>query len=90
MPIIKLHKDFLIEELNLPESAISDKHLNSRRWSETREIVFEHGGKFYSTTYSQRLTEMQDESPWEYEKEVECVEVELIEKTIKVWSPKKD
>jgi hypothetical protein len=35
--------------------------------------------------YSVGATEMQDESPWENEEEVECTEVELVEQTIKVW-----
>lgn len=47
------------------------------------EIVFEDNGKFYQTTYSEGATEMQYESPWEYDDEVECTEVELREVKVK-------
>lgn len=83
--MIKLHKDFLMEELGLPDNAIKDSIVDTSRWSEIHEIVFSHDGKFYETSYSQGLTEMQDESPWEYEDEVECYEVELKEVTVKKW-----
>lgn len=83
--MIKLHKDFLMEELGLPDNAIKDTIVDTSRWSEIHEIVFAHDGKFYETSYSQGLTEMQDESPWEYENEVECYEVELKEVMVKKW-----
>lgn len=54
------------------------------------EIVFKDNGKFYSTTYSVGATEMQDESPWEYEREVECIEVELREVKVEKWMPVED
>lgn len=82
---MKLHKDFLIEELDLPYSSIYNEQVDTSRWSEVREIVFPFEGKFYRTSYSKGLTENQDESPWEYETDVECQEVELVEKIVKVW-----
>jgi len=86
MKTIKLHKDYLLEELDLPYSAIKDTIIDTSRWSENHEIIFAHNGKFYKTYYSQGLTEMQDESAWEYDEEVECIEVELTEKLVKVWT----
>lgn len=86
---MKLHKDFLIEELGLPGTAIKDTITSTSRWSEHHEIIFAHDGKFYRTHYSQGLTEYQDESVWEYSEEVDCEEVELVEKLCKVWITKK-
>lgn len=82
---IKLHKDYLLNELDLPDKAIKDTITSTSRWSEYHEIIFSYNDKFYKTHYSQGLTEYQDESPWENEEEVECTEVELVEKTVKVW-----
>jgi hypothetical protein len=78
MTTIKLHKDFLMGELGLPDSAIVDKLISNSRWSELHEIVFAYNDKFYRTHYSQGLTEYQYESPWGYSKEIECIEVELV------------
>lgn len=76
-----------LEELELPWSAIERTHVGKSRWSDHYEIVFEHNGKHYRTSYSQGSTENQDERPWEYEKEVDCEEVQQVEKVIKVWEP---
>lgn len=88
MSKIKLHKDYLIKELDLPDSAIKDTIISTSRWSEHHEIVFAHNNRFYQTYYSQGLTEYQDESPWEYVEEVDCTEVELVEQLVKAWKPK--
>lgn len=86
--MIKLHKDFLINELNLPDSLIKDTITDTSRWSEHHEIIFAHDGKFYKTYYSQGLTEQQDEYAWDNDEEVDCYEVELVEKVVKVWELK--
>lgn len=85
MKTIKLHKDYLKNELDLPYSAIKDDIVDTSRWSIHHEIIFAHDGNFYRTYYSEGATEMQDESPWEYNNEVECTEVELREVKIKKW-----
>lgn len=85
MGTIKLHKDYLKNELDLPYNAIKDTITDQSRWSTYHDIIFEYNGKFYETSYSCGSTESQDESPWEYETEVECHEVQLVEKTIKTW-----
>lgn len=85
MATIKLHKDYLINELNLPYSAILDEVEDTSRWSSHHRIIFAHNGKFYEAHYSKGLTEMQDESPWEYEDDVECYEVELKEVKVRKW-----
>ena len=85
MTTIKLHKDYLKNELDLPSSAVLDEITDTSRWSIHHRIIFKHEGKFYETYYSEGATEMQDESPWEYEDEVECDEVELKEVKVVKW-----
>mgnify|MGYP000845173270 CR=1 FL=1 len=80
-------KDYLKNKLDLPANAVVDKIIDTMRWSIVHEIVFEDNGKFYQTTYSEGATEMQPESPWEYENKVECTEVELREVKVKKWIP---
>lgn len=83
--IKKFSKDYLINELGLPYRAITNKIIDTSRWSIIHEIVFEDNNKFYQTTYSVGATECQDESPWEYDDIIECDEVELREVKIKKW-----
>lgn len=85
MKKIKLHRDYLRNELDLPYGAIKDDITSTSRWSIHHEIIFAHDGKFYHAHYSEGATEMQDERPWEYETEVECIEVELKEVMVKKW-----
>ena len=87
MKSVKFKKDFLYDELGLPQSAIEDRIVNHSRWSVHHEIIFEYQGKYYKTYYSVGATEYQDEWPWKYDDEVECVEVVQVEKTVKVWQP---
>lgn len=68
-------REFLTNELDLPYEALEDEIVDNSRWSIQHAIIFEHEGKFYRTYYSVGATEIQDESPWEYEDEVECFEV---------------
>lgn len=82
------NKDYLMDELDLPyENTIVNRIVNTTRWSIIHEIVFEDNGKFYMTTYSEGSTECQDESPWEYDDEIKCTEVELKEVKVKKWVP---
>lgn len=67
------------------ETAVEDNIINNGRWSIHHEMVFPWKGKHYKTHYSVAATEYQDESPWEYENEIKCVEVELKEVTVKKW-----
>ena len=88
--MITFKKDFLVDELDLPWNDDIVKHdevVDNSRWSIHHEIVFEHEGKFYKTWYSVGATEYQDESPWEYDDDVQCREVELKEVMVKQWVP---
>ena len=82
---IKLKKEYMIEELDLPCDAILDEITDTSRWSVHHRIIFSYQGRFWETYYSEGATEMQDEGPWEYDEEVECYEVELKEVTVKKW-----
>ena len=77
--------EFLKEELDLPSDALEDNIIGQGRWTTRHEIIFKYDEKFYRTHYSKGSTERQDESPWEYDNEVECYEVHQVEKMIKVW-----
>lgn len=82
---IKLPRETLAEIMD--DGPIEDRITGTGRWTTHHRMIFAHAGHFYSATYSVGSTEMQDEGPWEYEKEVECTEVHQVEKTIKVWEP---
>ena len=88
MSIVKFKKDFLVNELDLPYNSDIiklDEINDTSRWSVYHTLVFEHEGKFYQTQYSVGATEYQDESPWEFEEEVKCYEVEEKEVVVKQW-----
>lgn len=85
MARVKFSREFLIEELGLPSNAIEDEVVYNTRWSIVHSIIFSLDGKFYETEYSVGATEIQDESPWEYESEVECDEVYKVQKMVDVW-----
>lgn len=88
---VKFSKDYLKNELDLPyENTIVDEIIDTTRWSIVHEIVFEDKGKFYQTIYSEGATECQDERPWEYQDEIECMEVEWKEVKVKKWVPVKE
>jgi hypothetical protein len=80
-------KDYLKNELELPYSAIYDEICDNGRWSIYHICVFENDGKFYQAGYSVGATECQDESPWEYEDNIECTEVELKSVMVEKWVP---
>ena len=64
--------------------------VDTTRWSILYKMVFSYDGKFYLTTYSLPATEMQDETPYEYEPdEIECQEVEPVEVTTIKYQPVK-
>lgn len=71
-------KAFLEDKL---DSSIEDTIVDTSRWSEHHEMVFEHEGQFFIAEYSCGKTEYQDERPWgDYrdEDEIECWEAEKI------------
>jgi len=76
------HEDF---------TTIEKKIVDTSRWSIQYEGIFQHTptGKFYSVDWQIGATEYQDESPFEYEKEVEFTEVAPQEITVIKYLPVK-
>ena len=70
MAKVKFKREFLMDELDLPYSALENNITSTGRWTVHHKIIFEYGGKFYSAYYSEGATEQQDESPWEYQSEI--------------------
>jgi len=67
---------------------VKDSIVGTSRWSIEHEIVFKDNdtGKHYMSCYGVGATEMQEEQPYEYDKDmIEVSEVEEVEETIKVW-----
>lgn len=67
---------------------IKSEMVDTTRWSTIHNMVIQDvdTGKYYHTSYSQGATEMQDESPYEYDgEEIEVKEVFPVEKTITVY-----
>ena len=66
--------------------------VDTTRWSNIYEGIFQHlpTGKYYSVSWSQGATEMQDEGPFEYDKDdIDFIEVEQNEITVVEWVPVK-
>ena len=85
MPTVTFEKDFMFEVLwgdAEGTEIIVDERFDTSRWSTHHSLIFKKDDKYYRTSYSRGATEQQDEGPWEYEDEVECVEVEPYEKTV--------
>lgn len=94
MAIIRISKEDLVENHGLPYEGfdgvevVENKITGTSRWSIHYKVVFKWtDGKFYSAKYRTGATESQDEQPWEYDDKVECTEVALVEKVVKVWEP---
>lgn len=64
------------------DGVVVDEITGTSRWSIHHYLVFRMDGKLWNTSYQVGATEQQDESPWEYEKEVKCFEVEAYEKIV--------
>jgi len=66
---------------------VESEVVDNNRWSIIHEGVFKHipTGKNYKVDWCVGATEMQDEKPFEYEDEVEFVEVEQKPVTVMRW-----
>lgn len=84
MSIIKIPREIMLDILG-SDDLIEDTIEDTSRWSIQHSIIFKYNDKHYSSFYSVGATEYQDESPWEYELEVECREVVEVEQLVKVW-----
>lgn len=66
---------------------IEDMITGTGRWSIRHRLIVKIKDKFYMTHYQVGATEQQYEQPWEYEEEVEFIEVEKVEKIAFDWKP---
>lgn len=82
---IKISREVMLDILEDGAQVVEDTIVAHKRWAIVHQIVFSFEGKHYRTTYNRPATESQEESPWEYTPEVECVEVREVEKTVNVW-----
>ena len=85
-------KDLLREILwDETPGKVHDQIIDTGRWSIHHEMIFKaEDGLHYQTHYSVGATEHQDETPFEYDpSEIECEQVEQVEKTVLVWEPVK-
>lgn len=80
---MKFPKQKLLDMLD-DAKFLEDNIVDTSRWSIHHEVVFEHEGKFYRSSYSVGATEYQDETPWENDADkdgnIECPEVQRVEK----------
>jgi len=76
-------RDILYSENEAFEVEV-DEIIRTERWSVHHRLVVYNlqTSKYYMCTYSKGATENQDEQPWEYDKEVEFVQVEPYATTI--------
>ena len=74
----------IIYEYSTAYTLIEDTITGKNRWSIFHDVIFMDNftGKFYKGNYSVGATEGQDESPWEYKKEVSFTEVEPYNVTV--------
>lgn len=85
---MKFKKEFLLDEIMNTEAVVHTKIVDTSRWNIHYYMVFKHEGKLYGVYFSRGATEMQDEQPFEYDgDEIECDEVEAVQKTITVYEP---
>ena len=70
---------------------VHDQITDNGRWSIHHKMIFKaKDGLHYQTHYSVGATEYQDETPFEYAPvQIECEQVEQVEKTVLVWEPVK-
>ena len=83
---MKIRKEKLLAE-DLPNSAIENQIIEVDRWGILHRIVFAFEGKHYRANYRIGATEYQDETPWQYDQEVECEEVRKVSRMVEVWEP---
>ncbi len=83
-------QNLLAEETEIGE-IIEDTIIENDRWSILHNIVFKVQDQFYTKTYRVGATEMQSESPFEYDDNlIECPEVFKVQKTIFVYKSRKE
>ncbi len=82
MPVKTFDRDQMIARLEEGDYVCNDLE-NTTRWSAIYRFVFQtENDRYWETSYSTGLTEIQDEHPWENETKIKCFEVERYQKTV--------
>ena len=83
----EIAQSIVYEEHEDWESITTPKTVGNDRWSVKKEQIFKHipTGKYYKFNWNEGATEMQDEKPYQYDKEVKIYEVEQREVTELQW-----
>lgn len=78
------HRD-LLEELNIPDDALSTELYDQGRWINTYRAIFGYEGKFWEVFYFVGCTENQESDPWQNQVEIPAKEAWLAEVTEMAW-----
>ena len=97
----KFTREYLRDDLDLPShegdkdekrTVIENEITGTRRWSTDYRLIFQLADQpkdeAWMVFYSCGSTESQDESPWEFEDQVDATLVHPVEKTVTVWAAK--
>ena len=84
---LKIDKELLVSIVwggqPLDYEVVQNEIVEHTRWSVVHECIIKHkpSGKYYDASYSEGATEMQDESPFEYDDVDEngCLELDEVE-----------
>lgn len=94
MPSRKFSREFMDDEVvdnrwnkDTTVKVIQEKIVDTSRWTNIYEIIFEYEGKFYQVLRVEPATECQECDSWQYVDEVECMEVHPVEKMVTVYEP---
>jgi hypothetical protein len=90
-----------LDEIGVPyecgafEGSAKELHcelFDTTRWSHVYEFVFRapDDGKAYRVYYRRGATEMQDQDLWNWDDEIQAVEVEQVQVTKTEWKPVKE
>jgi len=86
MNIKMFSKEFMQNLIGDISKVLVDEIIEVSRWNITHHLVFKDCGVCYGCYYSVGATELQDESPFEYDGDmIECVVVVPVEKTVIVY-----
>lgn len=94
MNTVKFSRDYLVNGLGLPYdpnadlvNIVENQIVDHDRWSVSYKLIFslKEDETFYLVYYSRGATELQEEEPWEFDKEVEVYKVNRVEKLVTVY-----
>ena len=66
---------------------IQEEIVGTSRWNTENEVIFQFEDKYYRSLYRGAVGDGESDM-WEYEDEVECPEVEKVEKVVTVFQDK--